>query len=128
MGIGRVVVSELSLPKSARRTNVGPYDSAGDIPGGSPGITPSQLLRGLTNNGLKVAQAGIIPPLLSIIHSLVSTAHQGINIRAVIGVDGNSDTGADRNFMAIHDIRLSEDILNRSRNGDDILHPLYIDQ
>jgi hypothetical protein len=30
--------------------------------------------------------------------------------------------------MAIHDIRLSEDILNRSRNGDDILHPLYIDQ
>jgi hypothetical protein len=43
-GYWQGVVSKLSLPKSVRRTNAGPYDSAGEIPGGSPGITAEQLL------------------------------------------------------------------------------------
>jgi hypothetical protein len=94
-GYWQVVVSKLSLSKSVRKTNAGPYDSEGEIPGGSPGMTAVQLLRGFTNDDLRKVRAGIISSLLNLIHSLVSTAHQGINICTIIGVDGNPDAGAD---------------------------------
>jgi len=89
------VISKFSLPKSMRRTNAGPYDSAGEVPGGSLGMAATGLLRGLTSDGLRVALVGIMPSLLRIIHSFVSTAHQGVNICTIIGVDGNPDAGAD---------------------------------
>ena len=94
-GYWQGVVSKLSLPKSVRITNTGPYDSAGEVPGGSLGMAAAGLLRSLTSDGLRVALVGIMPSLLRIIHSLVSTAHQGVNICTIIGVDGNPDAGAD---------------------------------
>jgi hypothetical protein len=74
------VISKFSLSKLVRKTNAGPYDSAGEVPGGSLGMAAAELLRGFTRDGLRVALVGIMPTLLRIIHSLVSTAHQGINI------------------------------------------------
>lgn len=100
-------VPYLSLSKSVRKTIAGPYDSAEEIPGGSPGMTAVQLLRSFTSDDLRKVRAGIIFSLLNLIHSFVSTAHQGINICTIIGVDGNPDAGADRNFVAINDKGLS---------------------
>jgi hypothetical protein len=79
-GYWQGVVSKVLIPKSARRNNTGSYDSVGKAPEGSLGMAAAELLRGLISDGLRVALVGIMPTLLRIIHSLVSTAHQGINI------------------------------------------------
>src|SRR4030043_1047362 len=49
------VISKFSLSKSVRRTDAGPYDSAGEVPGGSLGMAAAGLLRGLTSDVLRVA-------------------------------------------------------------------------
>ena len=89
-------------------------------------MTAVQLLRGFTSDDLRKVRAGIIFSLLNLIHSLVSMAHQGIHICTIIGLDGNPDAGADRNFVAIHDKGLSEAIQDCLRNVDCILHLVYI--